>query len=191
MIKLNNIQSHVSDPEAATHCTFRWFIAGMRNMVLICMLWFSFLAAEAQTSGNIKATALVVEPTGIQLIPLEDMVIDESSSKDGFLNISPVTDEKAGKILVRGKAKSSVKLSYMNEMSLANPDGEGKLVCEYSVSGYQSDNQSASQPLDQVERVVQFNEKGEYYLWLGGKINFTHARPGSYEGEFTIQVEYI
>jgi hypothetical protein len=39
--------------------------------------------------------------------------------------------------------------------------------------------------------VVQFNEKGEYYLWLGGKVDLSKARPGSYDGEFTIQIEYI
>ncbi|MFZ4522472.1 MAG: hypothetical protein ACOYNC_12255 [Bacteroidales bacterium] len=145
----------------------------------------------AQTSGTIHASATVVEATGIQLIPMKDMIIDEASAKDGILEISPVSDEKAGKMLVKGKANSSIRLSYLNELSLVNSSGEGTLVCKYVVSGFKSDNQGASQLLDQVERIVQFNDKGEFYLWLGGRVNLSRARPGSYDGEFTIQIEYI
>jgi hypothetical protein len=76
-------------------------------------------------------------------------------------------------------------------MSLVNTSGDGTLVCKYSVSGFKSDNQRASQLLDQVERIVQFNENGEFYLWLGGRVDLTRARPGNYDGEFTIQIEYI
>jgi hypothetical protein len=133
----------------------------------------------------------VVEATGIVLIPMQDMVIDEASARDGILNISPVNDAKAGKLLVKGKANTSIRLTYLNEIALVNSAGDGTLVCNYVVSGYKSDNQQASQPLDMVERVVQFNEKGEFYLWLGGTVDLTRARPGNYDGEFTIQIEYI
>lgn len=157
--------------------------------LLSCFFLISSL--QGQTSGIIRASATVVEATGIQLIPMKDMIIDEASAQDGILNISPVTDEKAGKLLVKGKVNSSIRLSYLNEMALVNTSGDGTLVCKYVVSGYRTDNQSASQLLDQVERIVQFNEKGEFYLWLGGRVDLSRARPGSYDGEFTIQIEYI
>jgi hypothetical protein len=76
-------------------------------------------------------------------------------------------------------------------MTLVNTTGDGVLSCKYLLSGFRSDNQGASQLLDQVERIVQFNEKGEYYLWLGGRVDLNNARPGNYDGEFTIQIEYI
>lgn len=166
-------------------------IAGSFRAMLMMAFLFIFTGLYSQTSGNIRAAASVVEATGIELIPMKDMVIDEASATDGILEISPVTDEKAGKMLVTGKASSSIRLSYLDEMSLVNTAGEGVLVCKYVLSGHRTDNQRASQLLDQVERVVQFNEKGEYYLWLGGKVNLSKARPGSYDGEFTIQIEYI
>ena len=171
---------------------FRFFLVpGYIPWLILLLSIVSQTLLSAQTSGTIHASATVVEATGIQLIPMKDMIIDEASAKDGLLEISPVTDEKAGKMLVKGKANSSIRLSYLDELSLVNSSGEGTLVCKYVVSGFRTDNQGASQLLDQVERIVQFNEKGEFYLWLGGRVNLTRARPGSYDGEFTIQIEYI
>jgi hypothetical protein len=168
-----------------------------KNFFSVCHVLISivFLCGltdlHGQTSGTIRSAATVVEATGIVLIPMKDMTIDEAGATDGILDISPVTDEKAGKMLVTGKPNTSIRLSYLDEMALVNTAGEGTLVCKYVLSGHRTDNQRASQLLDQVERVVQFNEKGEYYLWLGGKVNLSNARPGSYDGEFTIQIEYI
>lgn len=166
-------------------------INGSYRLILFLFCLFLISSVRGQNSISIRASATVVEATGIQLIPIRDMIIDESSAQNGILDISPVTDEKAGKILVKGQINSSIRLSYLNEMALVNSAGDGTLVCKYSVSGYKSDNQRASQLLDMIERIVQFNEKGEYYLWLGGKIDLSRAKPGSYDGEFTIQIEYI
>ena len=163
----------------------------IRIMLAFCLFLLFQPGARSQTSGSIRASATVLEATDIQLITMKDMMIDESTAQDGILNIAPVTDEKAGKILIKGKANSSIRLSYLNEMLLVNSSGVGTLVCKYSVSGYKSDNQGASQLLDMVERVILLNEKGEFYLWLGGTIDLSKARPGSYDGEFTIQIEYI
>ena len=157
------------------------------------LLFFLFCIStlHCQTEISIKAAATVIEAAGIELITLKDITIDQASAQNGVLNISPLTDETAGKMLVKGKINSSIRLSYMNQLSLVNSSGDGTIIFQYVVSGNKSDNQRASQPLDQIERIVQFNEKGEYYLWLGGQVDLTNATPGSYDGEFTIQIEYI
>ena len=160
-------------------------------MLACCLCLLFHQSIQAQASGTIHASATVVEATDIQLITMKDMFIDESAATNGILVISPVTDEKAGKILVKGRVNTSVRLSYLSEMSLVNTSGDGTIVCRYSVSGYKSDNQGASQLLDVVEKVVLLNEKGEFYLWLGGRVDLSRARPGDYDGEFTIQIEYI
>ena len=157
---------------------------------LLCCLFLT-MALQGQNEISIRASANVVEVTGIELIPLKDMIVDEASAKDGLLDISPVTDEKAGKVLVKGKINAQVRLTYVRDMFLTNSSGDGSIIFKYVLSGFSSDNQHASQLLEQVERVVQFNEKGEYYLWLGGQVNLSDSKPGSYEGEFTIEIEYI
>ena len=152
---------------------------------------FFITSLHSQNSISIKASATVIDVAGIELITLKDMIVDEASADNKILDISPVSDEKAGKMLVRGKSNTTIRLTYVRDLFLVNAAGDGSIIFKYSVSGNRADNQGASQPLDQVERIVQFNEKGEYYLWLGGQVDLTNARPGSYNGEFTIQIEYI
>jgi hypothetical protein len=57
--------------------------------------------------------------------------------------------------------------------------------------GYSSDNQGASEPIDAAARTLKINSSGQYYFWLGGLIDISQARPGKYEGEFTLEIEYI
>jgi hypothetical protein len=166
-------------------------IIGSGRIIPFLSCIFLVASLQGQNSYSIKAAATVVETAGIELITLKDITIDEASAQNGILQISPLSDDKAGKMLVKGKSNSSIRLSYMNQLALQNTTGQGSIVFKYVVSGNKSDNQQASQPLDQIERIVQFNEKGEYYLWLGGEVNLSNAKPGSYDGEFTIQIEYI
>ena len=160
---------------------------------MLAILFFIFLlsAVHGQNSISISASATVVESAGIELITLKDITVDESSAQNGSLDISPLTSDKAGKMLVKGKSNSSIRLSYMNQLALVNTTGDGSITFDYIVNGNKEDNQAASQPLDQIERIVQFNDRGEYYLWLGGHVDISNAQPGSYDGEFTIQIEYI
>ena len=166
-------------------------------MLRSCRFWITgcclilMTVLNGQSTISIKASATVVQVEGIELITLKDLIIDEASSESKILNISPVVDENAGKMLVRGKVNSSVRLTYVKDLFLSNTTGDGSIIFKYSMSGNRTDNQMASQPLDQVERIIQFNEKGEYYLWLGGQVDLSNARPGSYAGEFTLQIEYI
>jgi hypothetical protein len=160
-------------------------------IVLFLLVFLNNPTLSGQNSISIRASATVVEATGIELITLKDINIDEASAQNGSLEISPLTSERAGKMLVKGKSNSSIRLSYLNQLALVNTSGDGTIVFQYVVSGNRTDNQNASQPLDQIERIVQFNERGEYYLWLGGTVDLTNATPGSYDGEFTIQIEYI
>lgn len=158
---------------------------------LLVLYFIAVFSLSGQTTGSIRTFASVVEATGIQLTPLQDLVIDESFAKDGILSIAPQTDENAGKMLVTGKASSSIRLSYISEMVLSGTDGNGSLVCKLILSGHRTDNQRASLLLDQVEKVVQFSDRGEYFLWLGGTIDLSKAGPGEYDGDFTVQIEYI
>jgi hypothetical protein len=160
-------------------------------IILLLLVFLNISTLSGQNSISIRASATVVEATGIELITLKDITIDEASAQNGSLEISPLTSERAGKMLVKGKINSSIRLSYLNQLALVNTSGDGTIVFQYVVSGNRTDNQNASQPLDQIERIVQFNERGEYYLWLGGTVDLSNATPGSYDGEFTIQIEYI
>jgi hypothetical protein len=163
----------------------------IRIMISLCLLLLFQPCIHAQNSVSIRASATVVEETGIQLVPINDMIIDESSAHNQIIDISPITDQAAGKILVKGKINAMIRLSYRHQQIVVNTSGEGTLAFDYVVSGFPSDDQKASRFLDALENAPQFNEKGEYYLWVGGRVNISNARPGNYEGEFILEIEYI
>jgi hypothetical protein len=161
------------------------------RMLFLCLLFLFQPGIHAQSSVSIRASATVVEETGIQMIPINDMIIDESAAQNDIIDISPITDGSAGKIMVKGKINSIIRLSYLHQQVVVNTSGVGTLVFEYVVSGFPSDDQHASQLLDALDNVPQFNEKGEYYLWVGGRADLNNARPGNYEGEFILEIEYM
>jgi hypothetical protein len=160
-------------------------------MISLCLLLLFQPGIHAQNSVSIRASATVVEETGIQLVPINDMIIDETAAHNQIIDISPITDQAAGKLLVKGKINAMIRLSYLHQQVVVNTSGEGTLAFDYVVSGFPSDDQKASRFLDALENAPQFNEKGEYYLWVGGRVNISNARPGSYEGEFILEIEYI
>ena len=76
-------------------------------------------------------------------------------------------------------------------VKIANSTGTGTLTLYYEMYGYQSDNQSASEPIDAVDRNLQISSDSQYYFWVGGRVDTNNARPGTYNGEFTLEIEYI
>ncbi len=189
--RYNNLFGHTAGMKIGGKLSHRPPKAVIRTMFALFMLLIFQPGIHAQSSISIRASATVIEVIDIQLVPLNDMVIDESYALNGIIDISPITGEQAGKILVKGKINSLIRLSYLAQQPIVNTTGDGMILCKYTVSGYQSDNQHASQILDSPAHVPQFNEKGEYYLWVGGRIDLNNARPGNYSGEFIFEIEYI
>lgn len=158
------------------------------------VLLFGFnaaLFAQQQSSFSIKATAIVTSKAEIELFTINDLLINADNAVNGIVYISPINDENAGKILIKGKSDAQMRLSFVNQLSLSNASGKGTLLFEYQMSGYNSDNKHASRILDALEQTLQFNSNGEYYIWVGGRVDISNAQPGNYEGEFTLEVEYL
>jgi hypothetical protein len=190
-LRYNNLSGQNSGMMIGNKFSHRSLKSVIRAMAALCLILLFQPVLHAQKSVSIRASATVVEETGIQLVPINDMIIDESSAHNQIIDISPITDQAAGKILVKGKINAMIRLSYRHQQIVVNTSGEGTLAFDYVVSGFPSDDQKASRFLDALENAPQFNEKGEYYLWVGGRVDIGNARPGSYEGEFILEIEYI
>jgi hypothetical protein len=156
---------------------------------VLSLLLFSNL--HAQEAVSITASATVLEVSEIELVTIKDMTVDETFAENGILNISPVTDMNAGELLVKGRANAQMRITSPNQTVLVNTSGQGTLIFYYVISGFWSDNKQASEILYAPDRILQFNEEGQYYLWVGGRIDISNARPGNYEGEFVLEIEYI
>ncbi|MCK9399077.1 MAG: DUF4402 domain-containing protein [Bacteroidales bacterium] len=156
---------------------------------VLSLLFFSNL--HAQEAVSITASATVLEISEIELVTIKEMNVDGSFAENGIVNISPVTDMNAGELLVKGRANAQMRITSPNQTVLVNTSGQGTLIFYYVLSGFWSDNKQASEILNAPDRILQFNEEGQYYLWVGGRVDINNARPGNYEGEFILEIEYI
>ena len=149
------------------------------------------LPAQNKTSFSIKAQATVIDQSGIELITVKNMDIDLSMARDGKIYVSALHDARAAVMMVKGRANARFRIKFAPDVEIANSKGNGSLLLKYEMYGYPSDNQVAGEPIDATERILQMSNESKYYFWVGGHIDISNARPGNYDGEFTIEIEYI
>jgi len=163
-----------------------------------CVFIVSFLSllsfeahSQSATYFNIRASATVIDVAEIETITLRHMDIDLARAVEGIIHIPAISDPAVGVMLVKGKPNTYARVTFIPIIELENLTGYGVLLFNYEVNGYKQNNQSASEPLDASERMIRFSAQGEYYLWIGGTLDIRNAHPGSYEGEFTLEIEYM
>lgn len=141
---------------------------------------------------NISAAATVIGGD-IELETISDMGIIDAQrlQQDNVVYINPIFDPEAGIMRARGNPGAQIRVSYLEEMEVSRREGPGSLFFVYEVSGFEGDNQRESELLDQIERELRFNEDGEFFFFIGGRVDLSQALPGNYDGEFTIEIEYM
>lgn len=166
----------------------------MKFLRYILPIFFLLLALtlEAQkTSFSIKAQATVIDKAEIELVTIKYLDIDAGMAVNGIINVSAKRDGQAGVMMVKGRPDANFRISFAPIVQIQNSVGKGSLTLKYELYGYSSDNQGASEPIDAAARSLKINSNGQYYFWLGGLIDISKARPGKYEGEFTLEIEYL
>jgi len=149
------------------------------------------LDAQRNTSVSIKASASVIDKSEIELITMKNLDIDINNAKNGKVYISAQRDPQAALVKVKGKPDAYFRMTFSPVVVIKNQLGKGKLTMNYEMYGLNIDKQNASEPIDGVDRRLQINKDGWYYIWLGGDIDIKDAKPGKYDGLFTIEIEYI
>ncbi len=150
---------------------------------------------QNQNNGNsisITASAVVIG-ADIDIQTIADMgIIDAQRLQEGnVLYINPVFDPQAGIMRASGNPGAQIRVSYIPEMVIARREGEGSITFNYQISGFEGDNQRESELLDQIERELRFNADGVFYFYIGGTVDLSNALPGNYDGEFTMEIEYM
>ncbi len=149
----------------------------------------SFLCAQDRVQAIVDINAEVIQ--SIELITIKGMSIRQLQPGQTEIYIDPVSDANAGHMIAVGTPEADIRINYIKNRELTQIDGEGVLIFAYEVTGNQENNQQTSELLEDASRILRFNEDGEFYIWVGGKVNLEQAVPGSYEGDFTIEIEYI
>jgi len=162
-------------------------------IVLIALLLGN--AAKAQVTPDptivINVSATLISDTPIVMTTLNNMVVAGAPDEKQEIYVSPITSPNAGLLLAKGRPGSQARMTYIISEVLSEQEHMGSISMKYEMSGNAKRIQRTSQLIDTGEAVLNFDEDGLYYLWVGGHIDVSKAVSGKYNGQFTIQIEYI
>ena len=160
----------------------------MRNTILFFFILFP-LFTKAQTNGKINISATVT--SSIELITINPIILENTQPGQLSININPINDLNSGHMIALGTPEAEFRLDYELEKKLERMEGSGYLIFRYELSGNTIDDQSSSDIIQYENRSFNFNNEGRFYIWLGGTLNLENAQPGNYEGDFSIEIDYI
>ena len=158
-------------------------------LVLAALRFFPDRAAAQERSSNVSVNAHV--QSTIELITINDIRFGSVQPGQHEVIIEPNRDSNAGSMIARGKPNAEISIHYVEEHILIREEGSEALTFYYQVAGHHENNQSAAEILDGYNRDMTFNADGEFFFWIGGRVNIQNAVQGQYVGEFTIEIEYI
>lgn len=161
----------------------------LTSVILGCHLSVKSYGQNSVSSITISISATV--QSSIELITLSDINIGSVQPSQFEIYVEPNRDAGAGSMIARGLPESGISISYVEEHILTHAESNETLTFYYQVAGNSEDNQTAAEILDGFSRDLNFNAEGEFFLWVGGRVNIQNAVHGQYEGEFTIEIEYI
>ncbi|MCK9327837.1 MAG: hypothetical protein M0P69_20240 [Bacteroidales bacterium] len=148
-----------------------------------------FSQNQSSKTAVISVSATVSQD--IQILTVRDIDLAGVEPTGENLYISPILDPTAGMMIASGMPGAAVRMMFFREMELVRIDGPGRLRLTYEVSIFDEDNQRASRLFETLDEELRFNPMGKLYIWVGGSVDLRLANPGFYEGEFTIELEYI
>jgi len=163
----------------------------LKSLFAIVLLIVATTGLYGQNGNVVTISVNATINSTLETITIQAIDFDEVEIDNSVINIDPVMSPRAGKIVIRGSANAEFRLDYLRERDLSNTDGPGTIAFNYIIAGNRIDDQDTAELLDQDVRDLLFNEVGEFFIWVGGSVNLSEVEPGSYEGEFTVEVEYI
>lgn len=149
----------------------------------------SAFAQENSPDISISVSAEVIST--IEMITIQSMNLTKEEAVNNHIQINPQNSANAGKMIAIGTPNSDIRISFLEQRELTRQRGTESLLFNYRVAGNSQDDQSTAEILGQENRDFEFNEQGRFYLWIGGSVDISTASPGNYQGEFTLEVEYI
>lgn len=171
----------------------------MKQLALLFIIWSvsltSFSLSAQESSPRTTVTALVNISAevvqSIQLITVNSMTFGNVQPGQLEIYVNPINDVNAGYMIAIGTPGAEFRLDFQQVRNLTNVEDQGFLTFQYELSGNDAEDQASSVLIENENRSIVFNEDGEFHIWVGGRVNIENATPGSYEGDFTIEIDYI
>lgn len=170
-------------------------ITSIRKVFILTALIFvlnaynTYAQESRPQSVSIAVSAQVSSATELFTIQTVDFRYEDVEFN--VLSVDPISNPSAGKMVARGMPDTGMRISFLQNRELVNVNTNHVLFFEYFVAGNDLDEQESSELISPDNRDLMFNENGEFYIWVGGRVDLSSAQPGSYEGDFNIEIEYI
>ncbi len=171
----------------------------MRNLLAILALVsgvsFTPEIAVAQngqrTDNNVTVSVSTSIRSSVELITISNMNFGRVNLDANELRLDPRTDAGAGVMKATGRPNAAIRVSFLEQRELIRIGGGSTINFTYTVSGAPTDNQLTSEILSRENRTLAMSRTGEFYFWIGGFANINNIQFGAYQGEFTIEIEYL
>ena len=164
----------------------------MRLLILIIFFLIpSSTIAQDDTSVSAQLNINAEVTQSIELITVNPLSLENTQPGQVIITVNPINDLNSGHMVALGTPEAEFRLDYDLETRLDRIEGPGYLTFRYELSGNTIDDQSTSDIIQYQNRNLRFNNEGTFYIWLGGVLNLENAEPGNYEGDFTIEIDYI
>lgn len=162
----------------------------LANALLLLLVAGSIKAQNYRNTATINVSATVESISPVELVTIRELTITpEKMNNDMLLSISPLTSIHAAVLKALGQPDMQAFISCSQTETLY---GDGKPVeIRYKVAGNQEYIQSAATLFETSPFNFTFNEKGEYFLWVGAEIELNVNTGSEYKGQITIEIEYL
>jgi len=150
------------------------------------------MAQNGQNNGQfINITVSAEVQAVVEIETRANINLGRVSPGQESITVNPREDPGAGVLRVSGSPGMLFRVSFQEQRELIRVGGGSPLVFVYDVSGAQTENQFLSEPITLENRDLQMSEDGEYFFWVGGNMQLEGDILGQYEGEFTIEIDFI
>ncbi len=153
--------------------------------------------AQAQVNGQstsgtvISVNVSAAIQSSIELTTISNINFGQVTPGMTELYINPRQDGGAGLMRITGQPDMLIRVSFLERRELINTSGGLPLLFIYDISGAQTEDQFLSERLTAENREISLGPEGEFYFWIGGRLDLTNVSFGQYEGEFTLEIDYI
>ncbi len=166
----------------------------LHTIGVLCLCFLHLVAVgqkpgESSLAINVSATVTATGP--VELITLRHIVVGSAVAERRTYYLSPVSGADAGLLQIKGRAGSSIRVSWLPSGRLTCESVQGRITIAYHLAVHPERVQHAATLVEAGDVVLHLNETGLYYLWIGGFVNMKDASPGRYTGEFTIEIDTI
>lgn len=146
---------------------------------------------QSAANGFINITVSAEIQASIDIETRSNINLGRVSPGQESVIINPREDPGAGLLRVSGSPGMLFRVSFLEQRELVRVGGGRTLMFYYQVSGAEEENQLLSEPISLENRQLRMSDTGEYFFWVGGRLDLDGDIFGQYEGEFTIEIDFI